>query len=165
MRTLTLIRHAKSNWNDDAVSDFNRPLNECGRAAAPAMGQRLRELGVSFDLIVSSPALRAITTAQVLAESLGYPRDIVVKNIRLYAADRTVLLDVVQQLPDNTPGVALVGHNPGLTEFCNYLCGEHIDNLPTCAVARIVFDIDAWQAVYRDGGRLTLYEYPRKLVD
>jgi phosphohistidine phosphatase len=164
MRTLTLIRHAKSNWNDDALSDFNRPLNACGRAAAPAMGQRLRALGASFDLIVSSPALRAISTAQLLAESLGYPRDVVVKNIKLYAADREVLLDVVQQLPDDTPGVALVGHNPGLTEFCTYLCGEHID-LPTCAVARIEFNIDAWQAVYRDGGRLTQYAYPRQFAD
>jgi phosphohistidine phosphatase len=165
MRTLTLIRHAKSSWNDDTLSDFDRPLNNRGRKNAPMMGRVLRDLGISFDLIVSSPALRAITTARSIAEQLGHPEDALTQDAGLYAATTAGLLQVVHQLPDESTAVALVGHNPGLTDFCNYLCGAGIENLPTCAVASIAFDLDTWKAVYRDTGRLIRYEYPRKHSD
>jgi phosphohistidine phosphatase len=165
MRTLTLIRHAKSSWKDSTLSDFDRPLNKRGEKTAPMMGRLLRDMGISFELIVSSPAVRAISTARLIARQLDYPDDALVENARLYEATADRLLEVVHQLPDKKVDVALVGHNPGLTDFCNYLCGEGIDNLPTCAVASIGFDTDTWQAVYRDTGRLIRYEYPRKHAD
>jgi phosphohistidine phosphatase len=162
MRTLTLIRHAKSSWKDNTLSDFDRPLNKRGEKTAPMMGRLLRELGVSFELIVSSPALRAITTARLIAGQLGYPEKALVEEASLYEATTDRLLQAVHQLPDKKHDVALVGHNPGLTDFCNYLCGAGIENLPTCSVARIRFDTDTWAAVYRDTGELIRYEYPRK---
>lgn len=165
MRTLTLIRHAKSSWKDNTLSDFNRPLNKRGQQNAPMMGRLLHDMGASFELIVSSPALRAITTARLIAEQLGYPQDALIQDTGLYAATTSGLLKVVHELPDETLAVALVGHNPGLTDFCNYLCGDSVENLPTCAVASITFDTDTWQAVHRDTGRLTRYEYPRKYAD
>jgi phosphohistidine phosphatase len=165
MRTLTLIRHAKSSWKDNTLSDFDRPLNKRGEKAAPMMGRLLHDMGVSFELIVSSPAVRAISTARLIARQLDYPDDALVEKPQLYEANTDMLLEVVHQLPDKKLHVALVGHNPGLTDFCNYLCGEGIDNLPTCAVASMHFDTDTWQAVYRDTGQLFRYEYPRKHAD
>jgi phosphohistidine phosphatase len=165
MRTLSLIRHAKSSWKDSTLNDFDRPLNKRGQENAPLMGRLLHDNGVTFALIVSSPALRAITTARLIAEQLGYPEDALVQDRSLYDATVNGLLKVVHQLPDETVDVALVGHNPGLTDFCNYLCGESIENLPTCAVASISFDADTWQAVHRDTGRLIRYEYPRRHTD
>ena len=165
MRTLTLIRHAKSSWKDNTLSDFDRPLNKRGEKAAPMMGRLLHDMGVSFELIVSSPAVRAISTAHLIARQLDYPDDAVLEYPQLYEANTDRLLEVVHQLPDKKLHVALVGHNPGLTDFCNYLCDEGIDNLPTCAVASVRFDTDTWQAVYRDTGRLIRYEYPRKHAD
>ena len=129
------------------------------------MGRLLKKSGVNFDLIVTSPALRALTTARLIAEQLGYPEKKLLQNREIYGASTARLLEIVQQLPDKAVNVALVGHNPALTEFCSYLSGEYIDNLPTCAVAGIRFDVDTWQAVYRDSGRLIRYEYPRKYTD
>ena len=165
MKTLFLFRHAKSSWKDSTLSDFERPLNKRGEKTAPKMGRLLRDMGVSFELIVTSPAVRAISTARLIAGQLNYPDEALVENPRLYEATTDRLLEVVHQLPDKKVDIALVGHNPGLTDFCNYLCGEAIDNLPTCAVASIRFDADTWQAVYRDTGRLIRYEYPRKYAD
>lgn len=165
MRTLTLIRHAKSSWKDSKLDDFDRPLNKRGKDNAPMMGRLLNEAGVRFDLITTSPALRALTTARLIARELGYPETRLLRNPRLYGASASRLLEIVHGLPDDQHEVALVAHNPGLTELCNYLCGERIDNLPTCAVAAIRFDIDAWAAVYRDTGQLVRYEYPRKYTD
>jgi phosphohistidine phosphatase len=165
MRTLTLIRHAKSSWKDSTLTDFDRPLNKRGEKTAPMMGRLLHDMGVSFELIVSSPAARALATARLIAGQLGYPVNTLVEDAGLYEATTDRLLNVVHQLPDRKVDVALVGHNPGLTDFCNYLCGEGIENLPTCAVASIRFDTDTWKAVYRDTGRLIRYEYPRKHAD
>lgn len=162
MRTLTLIRHAKSSWKDAALSDFDRPLNRRGRENAPLMGEVLREAGVDFDLIMSSPAQRAITTAEIIAGKLGYPREQLVEEDHLYGATVEELLDIVHRLPDDRTRVALVAHNPGLTGFCNYLSGDHLANLPTCGIAVIDLEVDTWRAAYRDTGRLTRFEYPRK---
>jgi len=165
MRTLTLIRHAKSSWKDSTLNDFDRPLNKRGTHDAPLMGRLLRQQGIAFDLLVTSPALRALTTARLIAEALGYPeRDLSVQP-ELYDADIKQLLAVIRRLPDQATTVGLVAHNPGLTGLCNYLGGENIENLPTCAVAAIAFDLDNWQAVWRNSGRLVRYEYPRKYSD
>jgi phosphohistidine phosphatase len=162
MRTLTLIRHAKSSWNDSTLSDFDRPLNKRGQENAPMMGRLLKEQGVVFDLLVTSPALRALTTAQIIAAAMDYPEQALLKEPELYDAGIDQLLAVIHRLPDSAAAVALVAHNPGLTGLCNYLSGENIENLPTCAIASIDFEVDSWQGVWRVSGRLARYEYPRK---
>jgi len=165
MLQLTLIRHAKSSWKDTNLSDFDRPLNKRGLDNAPLMGKVMRKHGLGFERMIASPARRAITTASLLARKLGYPVDAIETREELYAASRAQLLDCIHSLDSGDRRVALVGHNPGLTELCNYLCGETIANLPTCAVAVIEFEMDDWQAVFRNSGRLALYEYPRKYTD
>lgn len=126
------------------------------------MGRVLRDMGKAFDLVVSSPAQRAATTIELLANELGYPNDNIVFEKKLYNADLNTLLEVVQSLPADRTRVALVAHNPSITGLCNFLCSTGISNLPTCAVAGIKLEVDDWSAVYRDTGTLDLYEYPSK---
>ncbi|MEA2080292.1 MAG: histidine phosphatase family protein [Pseudomonadota bacterium] len=165
MLQLTLIRHAKSSWDNPALSDFDRPLNKRGIKNAPLMGKIISKRGLVFDRIVTSPALRAITTAHLIAGKQGFPEQDIQQRDELYDASVDELLDCVHSLDNQYASIALVAHNPGLTGLCNYLSGESIANLPTCAVAVIEFDLDDWQAVYQDTGRLSLYEYPRKYTD
>lgn len=165
LRTLTLIRHAKSSWKDTSLSDFERPLNKRGRENAPMMGRMLYKAGTRFDLVITSPAVRALTTARMITAELDYPEQSLIEEPRLYGATRDELLEIVHQLPDEKSQVALVAHNPGLTEFCNFLSDEDISNLPTCGIAGIDFELDTWQAVYRGTGKLSCFEYPRKYSD
>lgn len=165
MRQLSLIRHAKSSWKDSSLSDFDRPLNKRGLHNAPLMGQILKKRGEHFDLIVTSPAVRAATTAKLIAAELGNSANGIVAQPQLYDASLDTLVEVIHTLPDDSRHIALVAHNPGLTELCWYLCETDIDNLPTCAIATIQFDFDTWEAVYRNTGTLTHYEYPRKYTD
>jgi phosphohistidine phosphatase len=165
MLQLTLIRHAKSSWSNTGLSDFERPLNQRGFDNAPLMGRILKELGIQFDLIVSSPAQRAASTAELLATELGYPVDRISLNDSLYGADVNTLLEVVQALPKDMSRVAMVAHNPGLTDFLNYLCNTDIDNMPTCSAACIRLAVNDWSAVFRETGTLDKYEYPRRHTD
>jgi phosphohistidine phosphatase len=160
MLQLTLIRHAKSSLNDALANDYERPLDQSGLANATLMGRILRAHDIRFDLMISSPAQRASTTAELLAGELGYAGADIVYNKSLYGADVNTLLEVVHTLPDNKTQVALVAHNPGLTEFCDYLCNAAIGNMPTCSVASIRLAVDDWSAVFRETGALYMYEYP-----
>jgi len=165
MRHLTLIRHAKSSWDDAVLSDFKRPLNPRGKMNAPLMGKLFKTRGVTFDIIMSSPAVRASTTAELIAREIAYPARQIEYLDALYGAGNSTLLELVQNLPDAAQRVALVAHNPGLTEFCNALCNAGIGNLPSCAIAAIRFDVETWQAVCRGSGTLQSYEYPRRHTD
>lgn len=162
MLQLILIRHAKSSWSEPGLSDFGRPLSRRGLDNAPMMGRVIKNKGLAFDRIVSSPAQRAITTARLIAAETGYPERAIATREDLYDASVDTLLDCVQSLDAREPRTALVGHNPGLTQLYNALTGETLDNLPTCAVAVIEFDLDDWRAVHPGLGRATLLEYPKK---
>ena len=129
MKTLFLIRHAKSSWDDTTLPDKDRPLNDRGRRDAPKMGERLAKRNVKPDLILSSPAVRALRTAEIIAKKLDYRRKIVV-NEQLYAVGADDLLDVIHQLGDKVERVMLFGHNPELTELAHRLSGE-ITHMPT----------------------------------
>ena len=161
MLQLTLIRHAKSSWKDTTLTDFERPLNKRGRHNAPLMGRIIQHSGLSFDRMVSSPAERAITTARLIAAELNYPEQEIQSLDELYDASASRLLRCVQSLDDRWRSVALVAHNPGLTQLCNDLSDAGIDNLPTCAVAMIEFELDSWKAVHPDAGRLKRFHFPR----
>ena len=165
MLRLTLIRHAKSSWKDTSLKDFDRPLNKRGRHNAPLMGRVIQHSGLSFDRILSSPAERAITTARLIAAQLGYPEQDIVAREELYDASSAQLLQCIQSLDHAWHSVALVAHNPGLTQLCNELSDAAIDNLPTCGVAVMEFEVDRWQAVHPQLGRLMRFEYPRMYSD
>ena len=121
MKTLFLIRHAKSSWDDTALPDKDRPLNDRGKRDAPKMGKRLAKRDVKPDLILSSPAKRALTTAEIIAKKLDYKLKDIVVDDRLYAGAVHDLLNVIHKLGDKPKRVILFGHNPELTEFAHRL--------------------------------------------
>jgi phosphohistidine phosphatase len=162
MRRLFIFRHAKSSWKDPELGDFDRPLNKRGRKAAPEMGRRLKKRKAKPDLIVTSPAARAVATAGAVAEQLGYPGERIVEDERIYGAGIDTLLEVVRGTDDGIDTLMIFGHNPGFTDLARSLTGEYIANLPTCAVYCVDFDLDAWGDVGRGTGRCAFYDFPKK---
>ena len=162
MKTLYLVRHAKSSWDDPDLSDFDRPLNTRGEKDAPKMGQRLNAQGVIPDGIYSSPAVRALTTGKIIAEIVGYPVNSIHTDRNLYHADEDVLLITVRSIPDSFDHVMIVGHNPGLTEFANELIPSTIDNIPTTGIVAIQLNSNSWKAVDKNCGHLLFFDYPKR---
>lgn len=160
-RRLTIVRHAKSDWGDFALADHDRPLNERGLRDAPAMGIKVRERGDSPDLIVCSSALRAHTTATLLAEALDYSDDAIVIEPSIYEAPMSALLEVVRQAPEDVVHLMMVGHNPGSEQFASFLLGEPVGNLVTCAVVDLELEATSWKSVSGGEGKLLSYWYPK----
>lgn len=161
MLRLTLVRHAKSSWDDPGLADFDRPLNARGLRDAPAMAARVAALPKPPAQLVSSPALRAISTAQVFAAALGLPPERIERQPRIYEASRATLVEVVRGLDPGARHVMLFGHNPGFSELANWLATCPFDQMPTCAVAGFELGVGSWREV--DGGcaRLQRYLYPK----
>jgi phosphohistidine phosphatase len=163
MKTLFLIRHAKSSWDDSALSDKDRLLNDRGKRDAPKMGERLAKRHVKPDLILSSPAVRALRTAEIIARKLDYKRKDIVVDDRLYAVEADDLLDVISKVGDRFRCVMLIGHNPELTELAHRLSSKIID-LPTCAVAEFTFDVKSWSHIGKDKPAKVVLDYPKQIV-
>lgn len=164
-KQLLLIRHAKSDWNNAGLKDFDRPLNKRGNTNAPEMADRLVKLDIVPDLIVSSPALRAITTAKYFAKTWHIEKEQIQQENTIYEANVKVLLNVVTQLDNQHDIVVMFGHNPGLTDFANYLSTANIYNMPTCSVVMIEFPVENWNEVSAETGKLMLFDYPKSLED
>jgi phosphohistidine phosphatase len=160
-RVLTLVRHAKSSLGEPDVHDFDRPLNNRGFKSASDMAKRLAGASYSVDAIISSPAKRAITTAEIIAKEIDFEG--IEQNIEIYNAAIDVLLTLVGSLDDKFNSVMLVGHNPGFTILCNYLSNDRIGNMPTCSIAHIQFDVDNWNAITEHSGELIDFDYPKKV--
>ena len=164
MKTLVVIRHAKSSWNDASLADRDRPLNQRGERDAPEMGRRLAARGGAPDLVVSSPAVRAFTTARAIAEAVGYPVKRIVENERLYGADGAELLDAIRGLDERFQRVFLFSHNPGLTDLVNALSEEaRIDNVPTCGVVEFQVHADRWADVGPGTVQRIDFDYPKRV--
>ena len=161
MKRLFLIRHAKSSWDDAALADQERPLNERGKRDAPKIGERLARREVKPDLILSSPAVRALTTAKIIAGKLDYKRKHIGVDERLYAASADELLEIIHALDDRLQCVMIVGHNPELSELAQRLCGE-IDHLPTGAVAEFGFAAKSWADIGACPAATVAFDYPKK---
>ncbi len=161
MKRLTLIRHAKSDWSDAALSDFDRPLNGRGKKAAPMMGKRIFKRGDIPDLLISSSAKRAGKTARLIAQELGIPKDRIIYKLIIFGAKIKILLKLIDELPEYEH-VALIGHNPGLTELAEWLCSDSPDWLPTCAVLNFELDIERWEQNYQGCARILNYDFPKK---
>jgi len=160
MRDLFIIRHAKSDWSFD-VSDFDRPLNTQGFADAPAIAEQLDNYLVKPHLLVSSPAKRAITTAQLFAGQLKIPIADIQTDQRIYEALPNTLLKVINEFDNAYQSIALFGHNPGLTLLSNYLTDEQIYNLPTCGLLHIRFDdTNDWASVSGGMGSQRWFVFP-----
>jgi phosphohistidine phosphatase len=161
MKMLFLVRHAKSSWNDPALPDKDRPLSDRGKRDAPKMGKRLGKRDVKPDLILSSPARRALTTAEIIAKKLDYKLKNIVVDDRLYAGTAHGLLDVIHKLGDKLKCVMLFGHDPELTELVHRLSSK-ITHMPTCAVAEFTFDAKSWSNISKSKLTNVALDYPRK---
>lgn len=162
MKTLTLVRHAKSSWDDGELSDRERPLNARGEHDAPLMGKRIVAAGIRPSLILSSPATRAWSTAKIIAQEIGYPIEFLQREDKLYLAGVDDILDVLIAQDAEFNNLLLVGHNPGLTNFANYLSPGLTSNLPTAGVVAVSFEREDWNLHTRPKCELLSYDFPKR---
>lgn len=163
MKTLFVLRHAKSSWDNPALTDFERTLNARGLQAAPKMGELMRAKSLTAELIVSSPAVRARETAEIVKKSAGFAEEIQFEP-RIYEARAADLFEVVRELPDSYAAVLLVGHNPGLEDLVRHLTKE-VREMPTAALAHIKLDVDAWKDVGVGIGKLVNLYKPKETAN
>ncbi len=159
MKTLYLLRHAKSGWGDSTVADLDRPLNSRGERAAPFMGALMLKRGLVPDAIVSSPAERARQTADLVAEAIGFAGDIKFDD-RIYEASTMRLLAVAAGLPETAAGALIVGHNPGMEGFAWHLTGK-LEPMPTATLSVIELDIVQWADIRDNCGTLACVIRPK----
>lgn len=162
MKTLYIVRHAKSSWKHDNLTDFERPLNKRGHGDAPMMGRILADLGTTIGLLRSSPANRALTTARMLAEELQFPLDSIETDEHMYGAGHKQLFEIVAGFPDDVSDAMIVGHNPGSQYLAEFLTDFNEENLPTCGIVCIDFDVEYWKDILPGSGSLQFFEYPRR---
>ena len=161
-KTLTIVRHAKSSWKNASLSDRERPLNKRGKRDAPIMGGRIDAAGIRPSLIISSPAVRAFRTAKIVAMQLNYPYEFLQREKDLYLASLDTIIDVVGAQDEKFNSLMLFGHNPGLTDFANYLVPGLTNNLPTAGVVSVNFEADDWSLWNRPDIELVLHDWPKK---
>jgi phosphohistidine phosphatase len=162
MKTLTILRHAKSSWGDDNLVDHERPLNSRGKRDAPVMAARMAREGIRPSLILSSSAKRAWSTAKEVAKEISYPAEFLQRERDLYHAGVSRLLDVLAEQDDGFNNILLVGHNPGLTDFANYLVPDLTNNIPTCGYLSVNIDVDDWNLKDARSIELIIYDYPKR---
>jgi phosphohistidine phosphatase len=163
VKTLLLLRHAKSDWGDSSLPDFDRPLADRGKRDAPRMGRALKGRGPEPDLIVSSPAVRAKQTVEAFIEAGGFTASLEF-NAGIYDASTPELMNIVRGLPDGSSCVLMAGHNPGFEELVRRLSGAR-ERMTTAALAAIEFQVDRWEDVEDGQGKLLWFLTPKQLSD
>ncbi len=161
MKTLYLVRHAKSSWDYPELDDFERPLSKRGRKSVLLMGTILKKLKAAPDLVISSPANRAAMTARLLADAIHYPLDKIQYSETIYLADETVLIQVIKNLSNSVNQAMFIGHNPGLTGLANTIGDQPIDNIPTGGVCCMDLKVTSWKGIREHGGKLRFFEFPK----
>ncbi len=162
MKTLTILRHAKSSWKDSSLADHDRPLNKRGRRDAPVMGERIQQAGIRPSLILSSPAVRAWTTAKLVAKEISYPIEFLQRDERLYHAGVRRIIEVLAEQDVAFNSIMIVGHNPGFTDFANHLLPGLTHNIPTCGLVSVTLDSDDWNLKKKKNAELAVYDFPKK---
>ncbi len=162
MKTLILIRHAKSDWSNPFLHDFDRELNARGLRDAPKMGLLLSHKNIHPDLILSSPALRAKTTAIEIALKLSYPEDTIVYDASLYGGSIETIFEVLRGVSDVCKTLIVFGHNPEMTECANALCEADIENIPTCGVAAMQLKENSWKSIGFNSAELLFFDTPKQ---
>ena len=161
-KQLLLVRHGKSDKGNINLRDFDRPLNHTGNKNAHCMAERCLNKAITTTTLVSSPAVRALTTATHFAQVWNMPDDSIITNSSIYEADTTDLLQVVNSLSNDFHSVALFGHNPGFTDFANYLSDAEIYNIPTSGIVLLHFETDDWAEISYHTGTVLLFDYPKR---
>jgi len=162
MRTLYLLRHAKSSWADESMRDFDRPLANRGREACATIGEFIKEKGIDFDLVLVSTAVRTRETIELVKERAEF-RIEVRYDERIYEATTSQLLEVISQVDDDRESVLLVGHNPGIEELLALLTGQHVQ-VTTATFAKININAPKWSAELGNNGTLDWIVRPKELA-
>jgi phosphohistidine phosphatase len=165
MKTLLLVRHAKSSWNDPGTDDIDRPLNDRGKTDAPAMAKRLKNKDIKVDTFISSAAKRARRTARYFAEEYGLEKKDIVIEDRLYMASPSAFEETIKEIKDKHDVAILFSHNPGITDFANSLTQVRIDNMPTCSIFAITADTDSWSNFDQCEKNFLFFDYPKNPLE
>lgn len=160
MRELILIRHAKSDWSNPLLDDFERPLNKRGSKNAPFMAKILKKEIQKPDLIISSPSFRTKLTLEYFLKEFEYKGEVIFEK-SIYEAPYLNLLKVIKNVDDKYKTIFLIGHNPGLNDLANFLLGSFEDNIPTSGVLKIDFDTNSWKNISKDNSKLIFFKYPK----
>lgn len=161
MKTLILVRHAKSSWDEPGISDIDRPLNERGKKDAPEMAKRLKDKDLKVDLFVSSTAKRAKRTARFFAEAFDKDKDDIRIVEDLYMASPDAFRKAILTLKNSDDVVAFFAHNPGITEFANSLTNVRIDDMPTCAMFAVQIEAAKWEEFENADKKFLFFDYPK----
>jgi len=164
MKTLYLIRHAKSSWKNARIADIERPLNSRGKRDAPFIGELLASKKIKPALIITSPAKRAKKTAETIAGKIGYSKKNIVYEDNIYEAGSHELLDVIKNINNKFDSAMLFGHNPGFTMLHNFLCKHYIDNIPTSGVVALEFE-SPWNEIEKNSAKFLFFEYPKLYLE
>jgi len=162
-KKLILLRHAKSSWDANVNTDFERPLNDRGKMDAPRMAEFFSQQSIPIDLIYSSSAVRAVTTAKVFRSQLGVSEARFIEDERVYRAGVNQLQALLRELHDDWNSVMVVGHNPTMTDCANALCDDEVENIPTCGIYAMELDIDSWRKSMNGVGRKLFFQRPKSL--
>ena len=161
MKTLILVRHAKSSWDNSFPTDFERPLNERGKHDAPHMAKKLSERKITIDLFISSPAKRAKKTAEIFMHEFDVKEKNLLTIPALYGASVQVFLEVIADINDKNDTVALFSHNPGITEFINLLDCYPVYDMPTCGVFALKIKSKKWKDINDADKEFLFFDYPK----
>ena len=161
MKTVLLIRHAKSSWGDLNLPDFDRPLNSRGKADAPKMAKRIYEKEIIIDSFISSPAKRAKKTAEIFAEQYHIKKTEILFVPDLYHANDGIFYETIANAPEKSDSLAIFSHNPGITDFANKLTTTRIDNMPTCSIFAVTADITRWSEFELAVKELYFFDFPK----
>jgi len=164
-KTLYLVRHAKSSWKNEGLTDAERPLNKRGKHDAPFMANHLKQRGEKPDLLISSSAKRTLSTAKLFAAELGYAKENIVVMENLYMAGVNDFLKIIKNINDSSESIMLFSHNPGITDFANFISNSDIENIPTAGTVRIDFDIYKWKEINNTSGKLKFFLFPKMFVN
>ncbi|MFN3781276.1 MAG: SixA phosphatase family protein [Candidatus Kapaibacteriota bacterium] len=162
MKTLVLIRHSKSDWSDPNLTDIERPLNKRGKRDAPFMASLIKEKGVLPDLILTSPAERALQTVKYFVEEFKFDKSKILIREEIYSLGSLAIRKIISQMDDSHNVIFLFGHNPDLSILANQLLDVYIDNIPTTGTVCIDFDFESWKEILHNKGKLRFFEYPKK---
>lgn len=161
MKRLIVVRHAKSDWGDLTLKDFDRPLNTRGKENAPDMGNRLKHRHYYVDTIISSSSKRTKQTSKRIADAMDFDKKKIVWEDGLYHANAKKIREFIYTIDDDMDSVMIVCHNTGITDFVNSLCGYVTDNLPTCGMVAFQIDCKKWEQFDEAQKKLVFYDYPR----
>lgn len=162
VKTLLIIRHAKSSWGDVLLNDFDRPLNDRGHNDAPMMAKRLLDKKITIDAFISSPANRAFSTASYFAETYGLKKNAIIRVPALYHAAPPIFFETITAIDNAVVTAAVFSHNPGITAFINELTTVRIDDMPTCGVFAVTMEGSDWKTFRRAEKSFLFFDYPKR---